>query len=235
MEVGAKRQKRFLKDLGILRPVSIELPERGMPSFPQNWQGLSMMTISYGHGISVTPLHLVQGVTSLMNEGKKTDLTLLHQRDAGRRKEKAERVVSRETSHKMRRLLRSVVQYGTGKQGDAAGYRVGGKTGTAEKISGRGYSKQAQIASFLGMFPADDPEYVVLVMLDEPQGNKSTYGYATGGWVAAPVASRVISQMAPMLGIQPVMDVQPDALDAQWEHILQAEEARRRGIHAASY
>lgn len=231
MEVGIARQKEFFSSLGLLKPLSIELPERGHPQYPSDWRELSMMTISYGHGISVTPLHLVQAYTGILNEGNQVPLTLL----ADPPKRSGKSVVSVETSHKMRRLLRSVVQYGTGKSAEAPGYRVGGKTGTADKVSGRGYNRNARIASFMGAFPMDNPRYVVFVMVDEPKGNKSTYGYATGGWVAAPVASHVISQMGPMLGIQPVMEMAPDALDGVWETLLRRERERQRGVHAASY
>lgn len=233
MDVGVEPQKKFFDQLGLLKPVSIELRERGLPQYPSRWEKISMMTISYGHGISVTPLHLVQGYLGLLNEGRQHPLTL--QRQHATTEAKAKQIISRETSHKVRRLLRSVVQYGTGKNAEAPGYRVGGKTGTAEKISGRGYSDKARIASFMGAFPMDDPRYVVLVMLDEPKGNKSTYGYATGGWVAAPVASRVIAQMGPLLGIQPVMEVVPDTMDAMWDSFEQRERERQRRIHAASY
>lgn len=230
MEVGVARQKAFFKSLGLLSPLSIELPERGQPLYPKDWRELSMMTISYGHGISVTPLHLVQAYTGILNDGIQVALRL----EKGV-KTKRERVVRSRTSQQMRRLLRSVVQYGTGKSSEAPGYRVGGKTGTADKVSGRGYNRNSRIASFVGAFPMDDPRYVILVMLDEPKGTKATYGYATGGWVAAPVASRVIGQMGPLLGIQPVLEQAPDDMDGIWEALLRQERERQRRVHAASY
>ncbi len=231
MEVGIERQKSFFRSLGLLDPVSIELPERGQPLYPSDWRELSMMTISYGHGISVTPMHLIHAYSGILNEGRLAPLTLVAQE----KKPAADAIVSVETSHKMRRLLRSVVQYGTGKSAEAPGYRVGGKTGTADKVSGKGYNRNSRIASFMGAFPMDDPRYVVFVMVDEPKGNKSTYGYATGGWVAAPVASRVIGQMGPLLGIQPVMEAAPDAMDGMWQALLQQERERQRRVHAVSY
>lgn len=231
MEGGVTRQQEFLGKLGLLKPVTIELPERGTPQYPSMWREISMMTISYGHGISVTPLNLVQAYMGVLNEGRQHRITL--QKGGLGKEVKAPQVISTETSHKMRRLLRSVVQYGTGKSAEAVGYRVGGKTGTSDKVSGRGYNRNSRIASFMGAFPMDDPEYVVFVLVDEPKGNKSTYGYATGGWVAAPVASHVISQMGALLGIQPVMEVVPDTMDAMWEDIRERE--RRKSIHAVSY
>ncbi len=231
MELGIKRQKSYMDKLGMLRPISLELPEKAMPLYPSKWRKINMMTISYGHGISVTPLHLVQAFGGILNDGQMHALTLQKEK----RTTQPTRVLSKETSHKIRRLLRSVVQYGTGKNGDAPGYRVGGKTGTAEKVSGRGYSDKAKLASFMSAFPMDDPEYAILVMLDEPKGNRSTYGYATGGWVAAPVVSRVVSQMGPLLGIEPVMEMAPDSMDAMWETYIKRERERRRAVHAASY
>lgn len=233
MEGGIRRQQEFLGRLGLLTPVAVELPERGMPQYPSPWREISMMTVSYGHGISVTPLNLVQGYIGILNEGIPRRMTLQKSAARAEKDEAGDRVVSVETSHKMRRLLRSVVQYGTGKSAEAPGYRVGGKTGTADKVSGHGYNRNARIASFMGAFPMDDPEYVVMVLLDEPKGNTSTYGYATGGWVAAPVASRVVSRMGALLGIQPVLEVAPDAVDAMWNDLQERE--RRRSIHAASY
>lgn len=233
MEVGRKRQKQFLGKLGLLKPLPIELPEHGMPQYPSDWRELSMMTISYGHGISVTPLHLVQAYTSILNEGNALPLTMVKQEAVPHTHGKG--IIRPETSHKVRRLLRSVVQYGTGKSAEAQGYRVGGKTGTADKVSGHGYNRHSLISSFTGAFPMDDPRYVVFVMLDEPKGNKSTYGYATGGWVAAPVASKVIGQMGPMFGIPPVMEMPHDNMDATWETLLRRERERERRVHAASY
>ena len=113
------------------------------------------------------------------------------------------RVLSPETSSDMRWLMRLAVQNGTGRLADAPGYLVGGKTGTADKLNGRRYTGDARIASFVGAFPMDRPRYVVFAMLDEPKGTKATHGYATGGWVAAPVVRRVIERMGPLLGIQP--------------------------------
>lgn len=231
MDVGIKRQKQFFRKLGLLEPVSIEVPERGQPQYPSDWRELSMMTISYGHGISVTPLHLIQAYSGILNAGVSEPLTLL----ANPPRREGKKIVKPETSQKMRRLLRSVVQYGTGKSAEAPGYRVGGKTGTADKVSGRGYNRNSRIASFMGAFPMDDPRYVIMVMVDEPKGTKATYGYATGGWVAAPVASRVISQMGPMLGIAPVMDAPHDRMDAMWDNLLNAERERQRRVHAVSY
>ncbi len=140
-------------------------------------------------------------------------------------------MISENTSRQMRRLMRMVVQYGTGKKADVAGYRVGGKTGTAEKNVGGVYSHDNKLALFIATFPVDDPKYVVLVMIDQPHGNKSTYGYATGGWIAAPVVSNIISRMAPMYGLRPVYDVLPeDSVNEYWVN-----NASQKFLHAVSY
>ncbi len=234
MEIGAKRQKSFMKKLGMFKPLRIELPEVSQPLYPKEWRKINMMTISYGHGISVSPLHLVRGIAGVVNDGNMMKLSLLE--GGAEHPGKPERIVSVETSHKVRRLLRSVVQYGTGKKGAAPGYRVGGKTGTAEKVKGKSYKGSAKLASFVGVFPSEDPEYVVLVMIDEPVGNKSTYGFATGGWVAAPAVSRIVSQMAPMVGVQPVFDMAPDSVDRWWEQIRAREKAKAKAkVHATSF
>jgi len=119
-------------------------------------------------------------------------------------------VLSPDTSEQIRRLMRLVVVEGTGKRAAVNGYLVGGKTGTAEKSARGGYSAKALLSSFVSAFPMTAPRYVVFVMLDEPKGTEETFGYATGGWVAAPVARRVIARTAPMLGIPPVDENTPE-------------------------
>jgi cell division protein FtsI (penicillin-binding protein 3) len=234
MDVGMEKQQEYLRKLGMMKPVDIELPERARPLVPNPWREISMMTVSFGHGMSVSPLHLVQGVITTIGDGTRKELSLVkggkHQKVAG------ERVFKPETVRDVRRLMRTVVQYGTGKKAEADGYRVGGKTGTAEKTSGGHYNEKAMLSSFVGAFPMDDPQYVVLVMLDEPKGDASTFNFATGGMVAAPSVSRVIGQMAPMLGMAPVFEMPADAMDAFWQDQLGI--PRPNGgskIHAARY
>ncbi|MFO0389728.1 MAG: peptidoglycan D,D-transpeptidase FtsI family protein [Alphaproteobacteria bacterium] len=241
LDVGARRQKAFLKSLGMLEQVDIELPERSKPLWPSDWKDISTVTISYGHGMSVTPLHLVRGIATIVGDGHAPRLTLL--KDGNKNKEKGERVVSDQTLRNMRRLMRLVVDHGTGSKADVAGYRVGGKTGTAEKISsGGGYNEDSKIASFVATFPVDNPKYVVLVMIDEPKGNKSTYGYATGGWISAPVVGNVISRMGPILGIEPRYDVPEDDAEKFWVYHGKEKQkaakpivAQKKYYHAASY
>lgn len=212
VDVGTAGQQRFLGALGLLDPVPVELPETIEPQRPLRWNELETMTISYGHGLSVSPLHLVAGIGALVNGGEYVQPTLLV-RDAAN-PATVRPVLSRQTSENMRRLFRLVVRDGTGKSADARGYLVGGKTGTAEKAVGRGYARKRLITSFVGAFPMHAPRYVVLVMLDEPQATKQTFGYATAGWNAAPTVGRIIPRIAPLLGVAPASEEDPAINDA---------------------
>ena len=201
-QLGAARQKAFLKKMGFLDPVGVELKERGRTLTPRDWSRMDVMTVGYGHSIAVTPLHLATGYAALFNGGIYRPATLLKvNRDhpAG----KGHRVFSEGTSYKMRALLRLVVTQGTGTKADAPGYRVGGKTGTADKVLGGGYSNSAVITTFAGVFPIDEPRYVMVVMLDEPQATAETFGFRYAGWNVAPVVSKTVSRIAPMLGVRP--------------------------------
>jgi cell division protein FtsI (penicillin-binding protein 3) len=168
---------------------------------PSPWREINTMTISYGHGLAVSPLQVTRAVGAMVNGGLLKPVTLLKAPDKEPLYHK--RVISEETSRAMSWLMRLVVQYGTGRKANAAGYMVGGKTGTADKLVGRRYSNDARTAAFVGAFPMDDPRYVIFAMVDEPKGNDSTYGYATGGWVAAPVVRRVVERIGPLVGIRP--------------------------------
>jgi cell division protein FtsI (penicillin-binding protein 3) len=197
--VGRQEQQRFLTSLGMTRNTTLELPELAEIHPPRRWGEVESWTISFGHGIAVTPLHLAAGVAAMVNGGTTVDPTLL------RRTEQAPvgtRVVSTKTSQSIRQLMRALVVDGQG-LADAPGYLVGGKTGTADKPKAGGYAKSARISSFAGAFPMHDPRYVIFVTLDEPQASSRTFGYATGGWVAAPVVGRVVGQLGPMLGMAP--------------------------------
>jgi len=198
-QVGAARQRAFLDKMGFMGTVGIELKERARSLTPgSNWGGVATMTVGYGHGIAVTPLHLASGYATLFNGGIYRPATLL-KIDRTHPAGKGRRVFSEETSYKMRALLRLVVTQGTGKKADAPGYRVGGKTGTAEKY----HNRSLVVTSFAGVFPMDEPRYVIVVMLDEPKATADTYGFHTAGWNVAPVVSRTVSRIAPMLGVRP--------------------------------
>jgi cell division protein FtsI (penicillin-binding protein 3) len=211
LDVGPEGQRAFLKRLGMLSPVALELPELGEPQAPAQWKELAAMTIAFGHGLSVTPMHVAGGVASVVNGGLKVEPTIVKREEplAG------ERILKAETSDSLRRLMRLVVERGTGKSADAPGYQVGGKTGTAEKAAAKGYKRNALISSFVGAFPMDDPRYVIFMAIDEPKPNKESHGYATGGWVAAPAVKRLVERMAPLVGIAPVKEEEaPDAASA---------------------
>lgn len=211
LDIGSERQRKYLGHLGLLRRTSIELPEQSTPMIPSRWREINTMTISYGHGIAVSPLHLASAVAATVNGGILRPATLIRAKmpEAG-----GVQVFSAETSDKMRRLLRLVVENGTGRNADAPGYLVGGKTGTAEKQVNGSYKRNALISSFVGVFPATDPRFVVYVMIDEPKGIRESFGYATGGWTAAPVVGGVIKRMAPLMGIKPLDETAPEIVRA---------------------
>jgi cell division protein FtsI (penicillin-binding protein 3) len=208
LEAGTERQKDFFRKIGFFHAPTIEIPEVADPLLPSPWREINTMTIAFGHGMSVTPMHLIDGVTAMINGG------LLRRATVIKRPEgylpTGQQVISARTSDEMRGLLRLVVEQGTGKLANAPGYLVGGKTGTAEKVVGKGYARKALISSFIAGFPMNAPRYSVLVMVDEPHGNKKTFGYATGGWVAAPAVSRIIARIAPLLGVPPIDESAPE-------------------------
>ena len=202
LDVGTPAQKTYLKRFGLLSPAAIELPEVGSPLTPDRWREINTMTISYGHGIAVSPLQLSAGIAALVNGGILFNPTVIK---ADGDDPAGIRVIRPKTSKIMRNLMRLVVQNGTGRKADVPGYLIGGKTGTADKPGSkrRGYEGRRVISSFIAAYPVNAPRYVVLALLDEPKGNKRTHGYATGGWVAAPVIRKVVRQTAPLLGLEP--------------------------------
>ncbi|RDC68946.1 penicillin-binding protein 2 [Rhodovulum sp. 12E13] len=209
LQIGAERQKEFLGRFGFLEPTDVEMVEAptGRPLFPERWQELSTVTISYGHGISTSPLHLAAGYASLVNGGTRVRPTLLRQSGPQR----GERLVSEETSKAVRTMLRQVVTEGTASFAEVEGYHVGGKTGTADKprAAGGGYYEDKVIATFASIFPAHDPEYVLVVALDEPMETSGEEPRRTAGWTAVPVAAEIIRRTAPLLGLRPSVDAPP--------------------------
>jgi len=202
LEAGTDLQREYMDRLGLLNAASLEIPEVGTPLYPARWRKANTMTISYGHGIAVTPLQLTSAVGAIANGGLLRTPTLLKHGDASQLLP-ARRVISADTSAQMRKLMRLVVLQGSGKNANSDFYRVGGKTGTADKQQNGSYNRRARISSFAGVFPIDNPKYAVLAMVDEPVGIKRTFGYATAGWVAAPIAKKVVDRIGPMLGLSP--------------------------------
>ena len=204
--LGVEAHKSFLKKIGQLDRLRTELPESAEPIVPKRWGELNTVTIAFGHGLSVAPLQALMGVAALMNGGLLMTPTFL-KRSPEEARAIAKRVVKPETSAMMRYLMRLNTEKGSGSKADVNGYYVGGKTGTAEKVVGGRYSKTKLLCDFIAVMPADDPRYLVLIMLDEPQPIPETHGFATSGWNAAPVSAKVIARIAPLLGLEPRFDL----------------------------
>jgi cell division protein FtsI (penicillin-binding protein 3) len=205
--IGTQRHREFMVRLQMGSRLQLEVPEVALPLMPrsQDWREINTMTIGFGHGISVTPLHVVNATAALANGGILRQPTLIA-RPAGEVVE-GTRVISERTSDTMRRLMRAAVTEGSAKGADIPGYFVGGKTGTAQKTGPRGgYLENKRIAAFVGAFPMHAPRYAIYVMVDEPKPNARSQGYATAGWVAAPAAGMVIRSVAPILGMMPETD-----------------------------
>ncbi|MEM8538611.1 MAG: penicillin-binding protein 2 [Pseudomonadota bacterium] len=206
MQIGAERQRAFLDGLGFLAPTGLEMVEAptGRPLLPGNWSEISTMTISYGHGLSSSPLHLAAGYASLLNGGTRVVPTLLRVD----KPVEGPRIVSAAVSAQSRAMLRQVVTRGTATFAEVPGYNVGGKTGTADKprAAGGGYYDDKVISTFASVFPVDDPQYVLVVTLDEPSENSGEEPRRTAGWTAVPVAAEMIRRVAPLLGLRPQVD-----------------------------
>lgn len=200
-ELGGERLQAMYRQLGFDQRPAIELRERAGTIWPSSWGRLTTMTTAYGHGLAITPLHLASAYAALVNGGIWRPATMLKLRDD--QVPKGRRVFSAATSARMRQLLRLIVTDGTGRSADAKGYRVGGKTGSAEKAHQGGYARHSLVTTFAAAFPMDSPRYIVLVMMDEPKGNAETHGLRTAAWTAAPVVRRFVERAAPMLGVYP--------------------------------
>ena len=203
---GVDAHKAFLKKLGLLDRLRTELPESAEPIVPKRWGELNTATIAFGHGLSVAPLQAMMALAATMNGGLLIPPTFL-KRTPEQVAAVTKRVLKPETSQQMRYLLRLNAEHGTASKANVPGYYVGGKTGTAEKVVNGRYAKHKLLTDFVAVLPADKPQYLVLIMLDEPQGLKETYGFATAGWNAAPVAAKVITRIAPLLDLAPRFDL----------------------------
>lgn len=211
-ELGPERLRRTMIDLGMHERPYIELPARGHPIWPGgNWARLTNMTVSYGHGIAVTPLHLASAYAAMVNGGIWRPATV-HRLEPGQAP-RGRRVFKASTSSRMRQLLRMIAMYGTGRNANAPGYRVGGKTGSAEKPGSGGYSRTSVVSTFVAAFPMDRPRYVVVAMLDEPRGTLASSYQRTAAWNAAPIVGRLVPRIGPILGVQPDMTRDVDISD----------------------
>ena len=201
-KLGGPGLRNTMMALGMNERPGIELPARGFPIWPKgDWARITTMTVSYGHGMAVSPLHLASAYAALVNGGVWRPATLF--KVAPDKVPEGRRVFKAATSARMRQLLRMIVVDGTGKKADASGFRVGGKTGSAEKPGSGGYRRTSLIATFAAAFPMDKPRYVVIAMLDEPQGTQATSFQRTAAWNAAPVVGRVVPRIGPLLGVVP--------------------------------
>ncbi|HEY3148006.1 MAG TPA: penicillin-binding protein 2 [Dongiaceae bacterium] len=229
---GPEVQQTYLKRFGLLDKSPVELPEVSDPLYPaaKNWKRINTMTIAYGHGISVNAIQLITGVGAIVNHGILRQPTLL-KREPGEVPE-GTRVVSEQTSEQLRQLMRLVVQAGTGKKANAPGYLVGGKTGTADKQLGRGYATNARLASFVAAFPMSDPRFAIVAMVDEPKPNAHSYGYATAGWVTAPVIGAVVERIAPLYGLKPTPDDAPEAQNPLVSMVADYDSASSKKAHS---
>jgi cell division protein FtsI (penicillin-binding protein 3) len=203
---GVDAHKAFLKKMGLLDRLRTELPESAEPIVPKRWGELNTATIAFGHGLSVAPLQAMMALAATMNGGLLIPPTFL-KRTPEQVAAVTKRVLKPETSQEMRYLLRLNAEKGTASKANVPGYYVGGKTGTAEKVVNGRYARHKLLTDFVAVLPADKPQYLVLIMLDEPQGLKETYGFATAGWNAAPVAAKVITRIAPLLDLAPRFDL----------------------------
>ncbi len=216
LKVGSTLQIQFLKNLGFFNKIeNLEIYERQMPKYRsgQQWPDYTVATTAYGYGISVTPIHIITAFSAVLNGGIYTPPTLINESS----NRKSRRIISTQTSMDMRKLLRDVVIFGSGKNANIEGYEVAGKTGTANKMVNGKYVKGKNMTSFVSAFPISDPKYAVMVILDSPKGIPETHNLVTSGWNACPVGGQIISRIAPQLNIAPNFD-----LKTQREKVLKS-------------
>lgn len=202
-DAGDKAIMEFYKDIGFFKRLATDIGMTAAPLVPNPWQPISTVTTSYGHGIAVTPVHVVNAMLQILNPAQKTALKFVKDRDLQKGDKNKANIIRTQTSESIKRLMRLAVRVGTGKKGDVEGYLVAGKTATAEKVSGRGYNEKSLLTSFVSFYPADKPSTIVFVMIDEPIGQKVSYGYATAGWTAAPAVSGIIDRITAVRGEVP--------------------------------
>ncbi len=202
-DTGSKALQSFYKKAGFFDAVNTDIGSTARPQVPDPWRPISTVTTSYGHGIAVTPVHVVNAMLQILNPSKKTSLKFVLNKNLQTGDKNKSDLVSAKTSEAIKRLMRLAVRVGTGRKGGVDGYLVAGKTATAEKVSGSGYNKKSLLTSFVSFYPADKPKTIVFVMMDEPVGQKESYGYATAGWTSAPVVANIIERMTAVRGEAP--------------------------------
>jgi cell division protein FtsI (penicillin-binding protein 3) len=215
LKAGAANMGHYFRDFGLFAAAPSELRESARPLLPPRMSDNAVATMAFGHSITVSPLAVATGMTSILNGGRYIPLTI--RKLAPGEAPQGKRVIAESTSRTMLALMRLNVLVGTGTKADVPGYAVGGKTGTATKIVNGRYDKTKNFSSFAAIFPTDGPfdqdRYLVLIMMDEPKPTPDTYGFSTGGWTSAPAAGRVIERIAPVLKVKftagPVIDFGP--------------------------
>lgn len=216
LKVGATEQRNFLEKIGFFEKLDIEVAEKGYPLVPKRWGEGTVATVAYGYGVAVSPLHVISGYSAMINGGIYNSPSLLKNSS---KKQDGHRVISYNTSKAMRKLMRLVVTDGSGKGANVKGYEVGGKTGTANKLSDKGkYVDKKVRTTFVSAFPISDPKYALIVMMDEPQPLKETWGFVTAGWNSVPTASKIISAIAPQLNLKANYDLD----DLRHKRIIEA-------------
>ena len=202
LDVGADKQREFYDAIGLTSRMNFELPERGKPIFPdkRNWRGMTAVTMAYGHGIATTQTAFLRGTCGVLNDGKMFDITLLKKRSSPYY---TGYVISKNTSQKVKDLMRNVIEYGAGQRAKSKYYDIGGKSGTAIKILNTGgYSKGKNLLSFFAATPISDPEYAIIISLDEPKSDNVSRFALVGGVILGPVAKEIIESSAVLLGIE---------------------------------
>lgn len=198
LKVGKSTQMSFMENLGFFKPINVEINERARPIIPKRWGEETVATVSYGYGISVTPMHLITAFCAMVNGGIYHEPSFIKKDTA----DEGRRVISERTSNQMRDLLRQVVVDGSGKRANVTGYEVAGKTGTANKLVNGKYVDKKVMTTFLATFPVSNPQYALLVMLDEPKATKETWGFVTSGWNTVPTTNKIITAIAPQLNVK---------------------------------
>jgi len=201
-EIGKEDYREYLNKMGLTKKLDIEIPEKATPmvSNYKKWSDLTMVTMSYGYSIAMTPLHFTAAAAAAINGGIIYPLSFVKKKGpiAG------ERIFNTTTSKKVHKLLFLAAEKGTSRKARVPGYFVGAKTGTANKLIGKKYAENsARISSMLSIFPANDPKYLIFIMLDNPKPTKETFGFATAGWTVAPMVSNLVRRMVALYGLSP--------------------------------
>ncbi|HBN22284.1 MAG TPA: penicillin-binding protein [Holosporales bacterium] len=215
LDVGTEGQQDFMQKVGCLTRCNIEVPEKGQPIIPRHWREANTMTISYGYGLAVSPLHLLNSVASVVGDGCRKEATLIKLKE-GEKRRPCDRVVQSSVAHKMRQLLRLVVVQGTSKKANVPGYFVAAKTGTRNMLESSGaYNKNRVSTTFVGLIgeSVENPRYIVVALLEDPKGLKKTFGFTAAGWNVAPIGGRILGRVAPILGLQPNLKILNEGFD----------------------